>query len=253
VIMLDNDGIANLFFSLASKSRLDLLHTLTVDKLRMNEVAQKIDITATEASRQIKRLLDELIIQKQPDGAYVITNYGKLVLHFLPTFEFIFKHKQYFLVHDVWQLPPQFISRLGELSQGSLCTELAETVNRVEKMIQSSNDYVWVITDQVMSVHSNVMTERISKGVTFRSLIHKRLVKSSQINLFGKNVERRILSSIPGVVVITEKEAAIGLLTVDGKLSHSGFFGTDPSFMKWVTDFFIYYWEKAKRGYTKVM
>lgn len=228
------------------------MHALSANKLRMNEVARKIDITATETSRQIKRLLDELIIKKEPDGAYTITNYGKLVLHFLPAFEFIFKHKQYFLVHDIWQLPPQFISRLGELSHGSLCTELAETVNRIEKMMRSSNDHVWVITDQVMSVHSNVMTERISKGVKFRSLIHERLIKSSQVKLFGNNVERRVLPSIPGVVVITEKEAAIGLLTMNGKMSHSGFFGSDPSFMKWVTDFFLYYWEQTKRGYPKV-
>jgi len=214
----------------------------------MHEIARKIDITPTEASRQIQRLLDELIIQKQPDGTYTLTSYGKLVLHFFPSFEFIFKYRQYFLVHDVWKLPYQFISRLGELSQGTLCTEVAETVNRIETMMHSSDDYVWVITDQAMTVHSNAMIERISKGVKFRSLIHERLIDSSQVRVFGKNVERRVLSSIPALVVITEKEAFFSLLSLDGKLDPSGFFGGDPLFMKWVNDLFLYHWDQTKRG-----
>ena len=225
------------------------MHALSVEKLKMNEIARKIDITATEASRQIQRLQDELIIQKQPDGAYTLTNYGQLVLHFFPSFDFIFKYRQYFLVHDVWQLPYQFISRLGELSQGTLCTEIAETVNRIENMMRSSEDHVWVITDQVMAVHSNVMTEQISKGVKFKSLIHERLIHSSQVKLFGKNVERRILASIPGLFSITEKEALVSLLAMDGKLSPSGFFGSDPLFMKWANDLFLYYWDQANRRY----
>ena len=247
---MSDDGIANLFFSLASESRLDVLHALSVDKLRMNELARKIDITPTEASRQIQRLQDEQVIQKQPDGEYTLTSYGRLVLHFLPALEFLFKHKQYFLGHDVWRLPSQFISRLGELSQGTLCTEMAGTADRIENMMCSSNNHVWVITDQVMSVHNNAIMDRISKGVKFRSLIHERLAQSSKVKLFGKNVERRAASSIPALVVITEKEAFIALLTTDGQLTHSGFFGTDPSFTNWVTDFFLYYWEKTK-GYAQ--
>ena len=228
---MDDDGIENLFFSLSSQSRLDILHALSVDKFKMNELAREIDITATEASRQIQRLLDEFIIEKQPDGVYTLTNYGRLVLHFFPSLEFIFKYKQYFLFHDVWKLPYQLISRLGELSKGTLVTEVADVVDRIENMMRSSEDFVWVITDQAMAVHSNVMAEKISKGVKFRSLIHEK-INSSQVRVFGKNVERRVLSSIPALVVITEKEAFVSLLSIDGKLDPSGFFGADPLFMK---------------------
>jgi predicted transcriptional regulator len=239
---LEESGIDNLFFSLASESRLDILQALRVDKLKMNEIARKIDITATEASRQTQRLQEEYIIQKLPDGTYTLTNYGKLVLHFFPAFEFIFKHKQYFLAHDIWQLPYQFISRLGELSQGTLCTEMAGTVNRIENMMRSANDHVWAITDQVMDVHSKVMTEQVSKGVKFRSLFPEKLIHSTHGKVSGK-YEKRILTSVPALVVVTEKEAFVALLTMDGNLTHSGFFGTDPVFIKWVADLFLHYWE----------
>jgi predicted transcriptional regulator len=241
-----------LFFNLSSKSRLDILQNIQNDTLRMNEIARKTDITATEASRQIQRLVEELIIQKQPDSAYILTNYGRLVLHFLPSLEFIFKHKQYFSIHDIWKLPYHFINRIGELSQGNLCTQVAETVNRIENMMKASNEYVWVLTDQAMITHSDAMNERISKGVKFRSLIHEKLIDSPQVRVFGKNVERRLISSIPALVVVTEKEAFFSLLSMDGKIDPSGFFGGDPIFMKWVTDLYLHYWDQTDRQYPKL-
>jgi predicted transcriptional regulator len=240
-----------LFFSLASESRLDILNALSSNEFKMNELARKINITPTEASRQIQRLIDELIIQKQPDGVYTLTNYGKLVLHFFPSLDFIHRHRQYFLEHDIWQLPPQFISRLGELSQGTLYTEMADTVNKIEHMMQSSDDHVWTITDQIMAVHENAMKEKISKGIKLRSIVHERLIRSSQVQVFGKNVERRVIASVPGLFSITEKEAFFALLSIDGKLSSSGFFGNDPQFMKWVNDVFLYYWDKTSISYPR--
>lgn len=249
---MDGAGIENLFFSLSSESRLAILNAVCFENLKMNEVARKIDITATEASRQIQRLIDESILQKQPDGTYVLTNFGRLLLHFFPCLEFISKYRGYFVVHDVWQLPPQFISRLGELSNGVLCNEIAETVNRLENMMRLANDYVWVITDQVMTVHSNVMIDQISRGVKFRSLIHERLIDSYQVRVFGENVERRVLSSIPALLVVTDKEAFVSLLALDKNIDHTGFFSNDPSFMNWAKDLFVYHWDQTKRQYPKL-
>ena len=249
---MNDDEMEKLFFSLASKSRLDILHCLSVDKLRMIEIARKVDITPTEASRQIQRLRDERIIRKHNDDRYSLTHYGELVMHFFPGLRFVSKYKQYFMAHDVWKLPRQFVSRLGELSQGNLSTELAETVNGIENLINSSDDHVWVITNQGMAVHTIAMAERISKGVKFRSLVPENVVGSSQIKIFGKNVERRILSSIPGLFSISEKEAFVSLLSMEGKVDGFGFFGKDTSFMKWANDFFLYYWEQTDRRYPKI-
>ena len=247
MIIVSDNGIENLFYSLASESRLDILHALCVDSLRMNEIARKINITPTEASRQIQRLKDELIIQKHPDGRYSFTNYGSLVMHFFPLYEFIFEYKQYFMVHDVFRLPNQFITRLGELSKGKLCTEIAETVNGIEHIMQSSEDYVFVITDQVMGVHDKVMEEKLSKGIKFRALIHERLVDPSHVDAVGADVERRVLSSIPGLFTLSEKEAFFAFLSMDGRVDGTGFFGSDPLFLKWAKDFFLYYWEQTNR------
>lgn len=217
----------------------------------MNELARRNDITATEASRQIQRLLDDQIISKQPDGAYTLTNYGKLLLHFFPSLEFISQYRAYFLNHDIWRLPSQFISRIGELNGSTLCEEIAAVIDRIGNMMSSAEEYVWVLTDQAVNAHSSVMVDQVAKGIKFRSLIHERMLNSSQVRVFGKSVERRVMPSIPALVVKTDKEAFFSLLALDGTLQHSGFFGGDKQFMAWVEDFYLYFWNGPHRSYPK--
>ena len=104
--MGNNEKIEKLFFELASESRLSILHELQNENLKMHEIARRLDVTATEAFRQLQRLSKALLVQKQPEGTFAITFYGKLVLHLSSSFEFVSKHREYFLTHDVWQIPP---------------------------------------------------------------------------------------------------------------------------------------------------
>jgi predicted transcriptional regulator len=248
---MNEKGLETLFFNLSSKSRIDILLSLSKENLRMNEIARRNDITATEASRQIQRLLDDAIISKQPDGVYTLTSYGKLFLHFFPPIEFIAKYQGYFLNHDIWRLPGPFISRLGELNSGVLSEEIAEVIDRIENMMRSAEQYVWVLTDQAVNVHNDAMIEQVSKGIKFRSLIHERMLKTSQLKIPPKSVERRVMPSIPALVVKTEKEAFLSLLSMDGTMVPSGFFGNDIQFMGWIEDFYMYYWNRTPSIYLK--
>jgi predicted transcriptional regulator len=74
------EGLAKLFFELASDSRLCILNELKGEALKMQDVARRLDVTATEAFRQLERLSAALLVARQPDGTYTITAYGKLML-----------------------------------------------------------------------------------------------------------------------------------------------------------------------------
>ena len=87
--MGDQEGLDKLFFELASESRLGILFELQTKNLKMQEVAQKLGLTHTEVFRQLQRLSEAMLIQKQPDGAYAITQNGKLLLEFSHSFEFV--------------------------------------------------------------------------------------------------------------------------------------------------------------------
>jgi predicted transcriptional regulator len=107
------------------------------------------------------------------------------------------------------------------------------------------------MTNQGMNVHTRAMAERISKGVKFRSLVPENLIGAGKIQIFGKNVERRVLVSVPGLFAISEKEAFVSLLSNDGKVDGFGFFGNDPTFIQWANDFFLHYWNQTDRRYPK--
>jgi DNA-binding transcriptional ArsR family regulator len=52
----NNEGLGKLLFELASESRLAILRELQKENLKMQEIARRLDVTATEAFRQLQRL-----------------------------------------------------------------------------------------------------------------------------------------------------------------------------------------------------
>jgi predicted transcriptional regulator len=248
---LENDeGIEKLFFELASESRLGILRELQIENLRMQDIARRLDVTATEAFRQLQRLSEAMLVQKQPEGTFAITQYGKLVLQLSSSLDFVFKHKNYFLTHDVWRLPCQFVNRIGELSQTNLIMDTIEGLNKGERMFMEAEQYAWGLAEgRVPELMDPIMNERIRKGVKARMLFLESFLPPNAIPPAKlPNLENRTLSEIPAVIGLTEKEAAICFHLVGGRTDYAGFFGKDPIFLNWVKDLFLYYWDKGKRA-----
>ncbi len=229
-----------LFFELASESRLGVLHELHTKNLRMQEIASRLDLTATEAVRQLKRLTEASLIQRRPEGSYAITEYGKLVLQLSSSLEFVFKHKEYFLTHDIWRLPHQFVNRICELSQTNLMTDTMEGISKTEQVLREAEQYVWGFGEgRFTEAMSTIANEHIRRSVEYKILSPLPPAKL-------QNLENRTLSDIPAVLALTEKEAVICFRLIGGRVDYAGFFGKDPIFLSWVKDLFLYYWGRGK-------
>jgi predicted transcriptional regulator len=94
--MVEESGLAKLFFELASESRLCILRELQKENLRMQEIARRLDVTPTEAFRQLERLSAASLVQRHPDGKFALAVYGKLVLQISTSLDFISEHKDIF-------------------------------------------------------------------------------------------------------------------------------------------------------------
>jgi predicted transcriptional regulator len=246
---LDNEKIEKLFFELASESRLNILRELQKEPLKMQEIARRIDVTATEAFRQLDRLSSALLVHRQPDGAFALAEYGKLVLQISSSIEFVSKHKGYFSTHNIMRLPIQFVNRLGELSQAILVEDTIENLNKAEHAFIEAEEYGWGIAEGTIPERMGpIMGERLQKGVKLRFLIPEtRLPSSTKAPSPLKNVEIRSFSDLPAIVVLTEKEGAVCFRQLGGRVDYAGFFGKDPAFLSWVKDLFLYYWEEGRR------
>lgn len=247
--MEKNSGVEKLFFELASETRLDILRELKNENLKMQEIARRIDVTATEAFRQLERLSNALLVQKQPDGTFALAEYGKLVFQLSSSLEFTSKHKEYFSTHDVTRLPTQFVNRLGELSQAKLIMDTVETLNKAQRAFMEAEEYGWGMAEGTIPERMEpIMDEIIQKGVKLRFLIPGiRLPTNASPLPPMKNVEIRGLLDLPAIVVLTEKEGAVCFRQVGGRMDYAGFFGKHPTFLSWVKDLFQYYWEKGRR------
>lgn len=238
--MENQEGIERLFFELASESRLGILRKLMEKDWKMNEVARKLDLTTTEAFRQLQRLSEGLLVQKQPEGTYAITEYGRVVLQLSSSLEFVFKHREYFVKHDVSWLPPQFLNRIGELSKANLMMGMVESTTKSSTLIGEAKKFMWAVSPEPVPQAFDEIAEQIPKGAEYRILSPQPPVKLP-------NLENRTLTNPPAVMVVTEKEAVICFRFKEGRVDYAGFFGKDPVFLNWAKDLFLYYWNKGKR------
>ncbi len=247
--MGEESGLEKLFFELASESRLSILRELQKENLKMQEIARRLDVTPTEAFRQLERLSVAGLVQRQPDGMFALAEYGKLVLQISTSLDFISKYKDYFSTHDLMRLPSQFVNRLGELSGAELGMDTIKSLNMGSQAFIEAKQYAWGIGEGTIPGNmTSVMNQRVQEGVQIKMLIsQEHLPAGASLPPTPKNVELRGLSELPAIVVLTEKAAGICFYQIGGRVDYAGFFGTDPAFHNWVKDLFLYYWEKGIR------
>jgi hypothetical protein len=99
---------------------------------------------------------------------------------------------------------------------------------------------MWGISPEPLPQPFDVISKQIPKGVEYRIL-------SPQPPAKFPNLENRTLSDSPTVFALTEKEAAVSFRFTDGRADYAVFIGNDATFLNWVKDLFLYYWDKGKR------
>jgi predicted transcriptional regulator len=246
---MENEGIDKLLFELASENRLSILRELKSESLKMQEIARRLNVTATEAFRQLERLSASSLIQRKPDGAFTIAEYGKLILQLTSSLEFISKHKEYFSTHDIMRLPTKFVNRIGELSKADLITDTIESINRGERMFLEAEQFAWGIAEGVVpELMGPAMNEQMQKGVKLKFMIPENRLFADTNPGLAEMFEAKGLSDLPAIIALTEKEAGITFRLLGGKMDYTGFFGKEPIFLDWVKDLFLYYWDKGKQA-----
>jgi len=249
--MAEEKRLDMLFYELASEDRLAILQELCNNNLKMQDVARKLDLTATEASRQLLRMGQAKLIERGPEGTYTTTQLGRLFLMLSTSMEFVYKHDDYFLNHDLAQIPSSFVNRLGELSKGTLVVDLIGALARWETLVNAAQDHLWVITPRPMGHLTKLSAVKLTEGLKIHSIMSEEN-RNSGLNLpTSKNVERKLIDVVPLVMMISEKEAAVSFPSVQSKGAdfNSSFFGSDKAFLIWATDLFNHYWGQAKIWY----
>jgi predicted transcriptional regulator len=224
---------------------MSILNDLINEPLKPSNLAQKHNMTVTETSRHIQRLSDEELISKDAEGYYKVTPYGKLILSLLPSLSFVLENRKYFQEHDTSMLPSEFIARFGELSNFTFNEDTISNLLHHMKILKESEEFCWTAATQFHLSAPPFIAEALERGVDLRTILPTDLTPPPDFTP-AKGVQRRALSSFNLVVIVSEKEAVVGLPYLSGKMDHSQYFSMDSDFLKWCKDLFLYYWNIAK-------
>jgi predicted transcriptional regulator len=252
------EHMAELLFIIASIDRLTLLSEIAIEKRRLSQLTTKLSATPQETSKHLMRLRDAKLVEKDSDGFFGLTAFGKIILNLLPSIKFLTQNREYFLSHDISSLPLEFIERLGELQEGEYGEKVGSILSHTQQVVQDAEEYIWLMADHSLGGQEYVAGSgklESSSTVTWRiivpadSSIDWRRVRAD-VGTHKDRIEYHLIedpNDIKAGIALNEKIAGVTFLDIMGKKLdfNSGFRSSNPIFRKWCQDLFEFHWNKA--------
>ena len=255
------EHLAELLFILASIDRLTLLSEIAIENRRLSQLTTALSATPQETSKHLMRLRDAKLIEKDSDGFFSLTAFGRIIVNLLPSIRFVTENREYFLSHDISSLPLEFIGRLGELQEGQYGEKVGAILVHLQQVVQDAEDYIWMMADHPLGGQEYVTKSgklENTSSVTWRVIIP---ADSSSIDwtelrrTVGTRkgrIEYHLIedpNDIKAGVALNEKIAGLTFPNTIGKLDfNSGFRSNNPIFRKWCQDLFEHHWSKPGKS-----
>jgi predicted transcriptional regulator len=251
------EQLAELLFILASMDRLTLLSEIATEKRRLSQLTSKLSATPQETSKHLTRLRSAKLIEKDFEGFFGLTAFGKIIVNLLPSIKFLTQNTEYILSHDISSLPLEFIERLGELQEGQYVDKVGSILTHIQQVVQDAEEYIWLMADHPLGGGEYVARSgklESSSTVTWRVIVP---VGSSidwtrvraDVGIHKGRIEYRLIedpNDIKAGIALNEKIAGFTFPDITGKLDfNSGFSSNNPLFRKWCQDLFVFHWNKA--------
>jgi predicted transcriptional regulator len=242
------------FFELASEQRLAIIFRLNEKSAKISQLAKDLDITMQEAHRNVSRLQEAGLIEKDPEGLFSLTTFGNTITKQIPTFNYLSKHKEYFSEHILGELPIKFIMRLGALDKCEFVKGVVAILERWKDIYREAEEYFYEIVPQVPIDLIEPAVSRVKQGVKYSYVLPKDVIipkgRKDLLKKLGHNellnkgaIQRRMVESVKVAVILNEKQAAVLFPTQKGETDMNMiFYSIDRVFHEWCLDYFRYRW-----------
>jgi predicted transcriptional regulator len=244
-----------IFFELASQQRLSIIFSLSQTKSTLSQLSKDLCITMQEVHRNINRLQDAGLIEKDPRGIFSLTTFGNTIIKQIPTFDFLSLHKEYFSEHTLGEVPMKFEQRIGALDDCELIRGIVAILELWKQIYRDSESYILEIIPQVpLDLIEPILVRVRDKGTRLfyifpedviipkgRSELLRRL-RFDELYKTGR-IERRMVDKVQVAVVLNEKKASILFPTQKGETDmNMMFYSEDRLFHDWCLDYFWFRW-----------
>jgi len=256
----DLERLSDLLFELSNEDRLGIMFRLREGSMRVTPLARELGITNQECSRHAARLSVAGLVEKDPEGFFDLTPFGRVSLRLLPGWVFVSEHSDYFNSHTLERLPRKLVSRVGEL-RGSVYTEnVMVTFDVVESIIREAEEYVWLIHDQYLLNTLPLFRAGLERGFLMRTVeprvkepervldpMRPDYIEEGDEEFFMDAWERGQVSTmlsdeIDAFLYLSEKEGVLAFPLRDGGFDYVVFTSRDPGMLGFYQDLFEYFW-----------
>lgn len=252
------------FIELASEQRLSILLRLAEDDIKLSQLAKDLGVTMQEVHRNVNRLMEVGLIKKNSEGTFSLTTFGNTIIKQIPAYDFLSRNKEYFLDHNLGEIPMKFVHRIGALNNSEYISGLVAVIERWKQLYNESCEYIYGMVPQIpLDLIESVIPKIKNDGVKFNyilpqnAIVPKRrtelLTQSGYYDLLKmekKVVDRRMVDRVQVAVVVNERQATVMFPTVKDKIAadmNSMFYSRDDSlFHEWCLDYFRYCWYNSK-------
>jgi len=256
------ERLCSLFFELSNEDRLNIILKLMDKPMKLTHIANALDLTVQECSRQLARLHDIELVTKDPDGFFVLQPYGRHAFRLFPGFQFLTEHVDYFNRHTLGPLPEKFMGRIGELRGCTPITRLMGTFSKLQKVAREAEEFFWYMANEVLVSADDYRKglEYLDRGVHIKSIVPvgysapMEIVKNVSpevreayaVHWSKGTMADRTHEKIDVTLYMSEKEVAIlAFPALTGEFDYLGFTSTDPKVLEWCKDLYSYYWERG--------
>ena len=261
------EDTARTFFELGSAQRIAIMLKIAESKCNLAKLSKDLDSTMPEVRRNIIRLINSRFIERESDGTFAVTTFGKTILEHIPTLDFLSRNKDYFSDHILSPLPLKFRRRIGSLSNSTLISGFVSVDECLKDIYDKSQAYVYAMIPEVPLdlIESIVARLKKAENKDFRfgyilpthAVVPKRrrdLLEALGFNELLKKgtVERRMVNTPLLVgVVLNDKQACVIFPRIqrNNKIEldlTSMFYSDEPDFHEWCLDYYRYIWHNAR-------
>ena len=260
------EDTAKIFFELGSSQRIAIIFKLAESKCNLARLSKDLDSTMPEVRRNIIRLINSGFIERDSDGTFILTTFGKAFLEQIPTLDFLSRNRDYFSDHTFSPAPSKFRRRIGSLSNSILISGLVSVDECLKDIYDKSQKYAYAMIPEVPLDLIESIAVRLKKAenkdyrfsyiLPARARVPRRrkdLLESLGFGGLLKKgvVERRMVNSLLVGVVLNDKQACVIFPRIQryNKIDidmTSMFYSSDPDFHEWCLDYYRYMWHNAR-------
>lgn len=249
------DPASDLAFEALQRGRLDILEAL-VEPLRYSDLARSLAVSEGELSRNLKRLTEARLLDRNTDGRFSLTPLARSTLAFAPGLRVLQRQAEFFADHRLDELPGDLLRDCGALAGAKLLQDPFKMFGAIGEVFDGVRTFFWgqwIIQKQVFSPEEiagqQVLTDRIrankadARGVLLAEELP--LLKHLPAGFEGL-VKVRTVPAAPTSLAMSDAGAFLQLNDRSGRIDFNyAFWGNDASYMAWCRRLFLHYWDGA--------